>query len=59
MKTEDALREWGDYQGRQDKPDDFDDFWDKAKKEVDSLGLHYELTPTNHRHHYDNHEIEK
>lgn len=46
MKTEDALREWGDYQGRQDKPDDFDDFWDKAKKEVDSLGLHYELTPT-------------
>lgn len=32
MKTEDALREWGDYQGRQDKPDDFDDFWDKAKK---------------------------
>ena len=29
MKTEDALREWGNCQGRQDKPDDF---WDKSPK---------------------------
>lgn len=46
MKAEDTLREWDNYQGCQDKPDDLDDLWDKAKKEVDLLGLHCESTPT-------------
>lgn len=45
MRIEDALRQWGDYQGRQDKPADFDAFWVKAKKEVEMLGTDCELVP--------------
>lgn len=45
MRIEDALRQWGDYQGRQDKPADFDAFWAKAKKEVEMLGTDCELVP--------------
>ena len=45
MKINDALKEWGDYQGAEAEPADFDAFWDKAKAEVDSLGYDYELVP--------------
>lgn len=44
MNGQDALEKWGAYQGAAPKPADFDDFWEKCKKEVESLGLKYQLT---------------
>ncbi len=43
MKKQDALEKWGNYQGSQMKPADFDTFWQEAKEEVEALGLRYEL----------------
>lgn len=43
MLYSDALKMYGGYQGSQHKPDDFDDFWDNAKKEVENLPTDYEL----------------
>ena len=37
MKIDDALKEWGDYQGAEAEPADFDAFWDKAKAELNLL----------------------
>lgn len=45
MRKEDALEQWGTYQGWQTKPADFEEFWKKAKKEVDDFGLDYHLSP--------------
>lgn len=43
MYAKDAIKNWGEYKGSQHCPSDFYSFWEKAKEEVDSLGVEYEM----------------
>lgn len=45
MRKEDAFQQWGDYRGWDCQPADFEEFWAVAKKEVEDLGLDYQLIP--------------
>lgn len=38
-----ALENWENYQSSDLKPADFDEFWKKGKKEVEDLGVNYQL----------------
>ena len=42
-----SLDELKTYQGRNPKPDDFDDFWDRGIQEMHALGTEFELEPAN------------
>lgn len=45
MYTKDALANWQDYLGSQQKPEDFSAFWEKGLQEVAKLGITHELIP--------------
>lgn len=40
-----AYEQWGSYRSPHQKPADFEAFWQKAKQEVENLGLAFQLTP--------------
>lgn len=45
MYAKDALQCWGNYQGSQRKPADFDSFWEQSKKEVPTIDYQLEKIP--------------
>lgn len=45
MYFRDAQQLWGQYLGSDQKPEDFDAFWDKGKAMIDALPINFELIP--------------